>query len=207
MAADVGILIIDDDVDSQRALRQVLDSEGWRVQIVPLASQALAELSKGEWTLILVNVALTDLSGTLFNTLRDLGQAEANAGDLSRKRVRVLFMVPELAARAAQPVLEREQLPYTLKPFHLHDFLEKISDLLLEAQAIPGPIRQMQGLALSAGRRLKARNPGKDSRQPKMFASREDYQMTEEEIAEFEKQEEVDRKKRQKKTPEHEPIF
>lgn len=207
MAADVGILIIDDDVDSQRALRQVLDSEGWRVQIVPLASQALAELSKGEWTLILVNVALTDLSGALFNTLRDLAQAEANAGDLSRKRVRVLFMVPELAARAAQPILERDQLPYTLKPFHLHDFLEKISDLLLEAQAIPEPIRQMQGLALSAGRRQKARNPGKDHRQPKMFASREDYQMTEEEIAEFEKQEEVDRKKRQKKTPEHEPIF
>src|SRR4029077_10078474 len=87
LAADVGILIIDDDVDSQRALRQVLDSEGWRVQIVPLASQALAELSKGEWTLILVNVALTDLSGALFNTLRDLAQAEANAGDLSRKRV------------------------------------------------------------------------------------------------------------------------
>jgi DNA-binding response OmpR family regulator len=206
--ADVGILIIDDDVDSQRALRQVLDSEGWRVQIVPLASQALAELSKGEWTLILVNVALTDLSGVLFNTLRDLGQAEATAGDPSRKRVRVLFMVPELAARAAQPILEREQLPYVLKPFHLHDFLEKVSDLLLEAQAIPEPIRQMQGLALSVGRRQKVRNDGAGKgRQTKMFASREDYQMTEEEIAEFEAQEEADRKKRQKKTPGHEPFF
>ena len=31
-----------------------------------------------------------------------------------------------------------------------------------------------------------------------MFASREDYQMTEEEMAEFERQEEEERKKRQK---------
>jgi hypothetical protein len=144
----------------------------------------------------------------LFNTLRDLGQAEATAGDPSRKRERVLFMVPELAARAAQPILEREQLPYVLKPFHLHDFLEKVSDLLLEAQAIPEPIRQMQGLALSVGRRQKVRNDGAGKgRQTKMFASREDYQMTEEEIAEFEAQEEADRKKRQKKTPGHEPFF
>jgi PleD family two-component response regulator len=29
--AEVGILIIDDDVVSQRALKNVLDSEGWRV--------------------------------------------------------------------------------------------------------------------------------------------------------------------------------
>ncbi len=35
-----------------------------------------------------------------------------------------------------------------------------------------------------------------------MFASREDYQMTEEEMAEFERQEEDDRKKREKELKE-----
>src|SRR5256885_3924678 len=57
--------------------------------------------------------------------------------------VRVLFLVPELAAPEAQPALEHEQLPYSLKPFHLHDFLEKVSDLLLETGAIPQPIRRV----------------------------------------------------------------
>ena len=42
--AEVGILIIDDDIVSQRALKNVLDSEGWRVRIVPLASHAMAEV-------------------------------------------------------------------------------------------------------------------------------------------------------------------
>ena len=43
--AEVGILIIDDDVVSQRALKNVLDSEGWRVRVAPLASEAMAELA------------------------------------------------------------------------------------------------------------------------------------------------------------------
>ena len=43
--AEVGILIIDDDVVSQRALKNVLDSEGCRVRVAPLASEAMAELA------------------------------------------------------------------------------------------------------------------------------------------------------------------
>jgi len=31
----VGILILDDDAQSQGALKQILDSEGWRVRMVP----------------------------------------------------------------------------------------------------------------------------------------------------------------------------
>ncbi len=194
---EVGILIIDDDEVSQAALRQILDSEGWRVRVAPLVSQGLAELSSGTWTLAIVNVALTGLDGPAFATFKELGQSDVAAP--SRKRLRVLFLVPTLVASLAQPLLERERLPYVLKPFHLHDFLEKVSDLLLEAQAILKPIRQMQAEPLASERRQKERRSGKDSRGSAMFASRADYQMTEEEIAEYEKQEEEERKKRSKR--------
>jgi DNA-binding response OmpR family regulator len=199
---ELGILIIDDDEFSQAALRQILDSEGWRVRVAPLVSQGLAELSSGTWTLAIVNVALTDLDGPAFATFKELGQSDVAAP--GRKRLRVLFLVPTLVASQAQPLLERERLPYVLKPFHLHDFLEKISDLLLEAQAISKPIRQMQAEPLASERRQKERRSGKDRRPSAMFASRADYQMTEEEIAEFEKQEqeEVERKKRSKREKE-----
>ncbi len=201
----VGILIIDDDKDSQIALRQVLDSEGWSVRVVPLASQGLEALASGEWTLVLVNVALAAVKGSLFSTLRDLAQADAELAGAPRKRARVLFLVPELVAKQAQPVLEAEGLPYVLKPFHLHDFLEKISDLLLEAQAIPQPIRQMRFEQTGKERRQqKGQHPSRDRRQTKMFASRDDYQMTEEEITEFEKQEEEENKKKQKKQKDQE---
>jgi len=195
---EVAILIIDDDIDSQRALRYVLDSEGWRVHVAPLVSDGLAELANREWTMVIVNVALTDVESPAFNLLRDLAQAEADA--VTGKRVRVLFLVPELVAGQVQPLLEIERIPYVLKPYHLHDFLEKVSDLLIEAQAIPRPIRHMRAEPMAKDRRpQKERRPARERRQVSMFASRKDYQMTEEEIAEYERQEEEERKKRQKK--------
>ena len=196
---EVGILIIDDDRESQVALRHILDSEGWRVKVVPLVSEGLGELSTGDWTLLIVNVALTDLESQAFITFKELAQSDVGA--TGHKRVRVLFQVPALVGAVAQPLLERERLPYVLKPYHLHDFLEKVSDLLLEAQAIPQSIRQMRPDITQEDRRKKASRASK-GRQTSMFSSRKDYEMTEEEIAEYEREEETERKKREKKEEE-----
>lgn len=196
MGNQVSILIIDDDEQSQTALGHVLASEGWTVRIVPLANRALAELAGGDYALVLVNVTLTGLDGPLFTTLRELALAPPLDGN--KRRARVLFLVPELAGAEAQPVLERDHLPYTLKPFHLHDFLEKVSDLLLETGTITTPIRRVRWEFKGPERRRKERRSGLDSRQTAMFASREDYMMTEEELAEFERQEEEARKKKKK---------
>ena len=209
--AEIGILIIDDDIVSQRALKNVLDSEGWRVRIVPLASHAMAELASSNWSLVIVNIALTDLRGPLFSILKELAQAEPppaaeppdpatnqeEAPPPTPKRLRVLFLIPMLAAKEVQPILEQEGLPYSLKPYHLHDFLEKVSELLLEAGAIAEPIRSMaDGLGRKKRQRVRS---ARDSRRGAMFASREDYYMTEEELVEWERQEEEeDRKKREK---------
>lgn len=183
---EVRILIVDDDQAGQAALRLILDSEGWKIKVQPLAGEIMHELAAQEWTLILANVALTGMSGPAFATLRDLAQAPAVEGNL--RRVRVLFVVPDLIADHAQPILEYEHVPYVLKPFHLHDFLEKVGDLLLEAGAIAKPIRQVRPAYKGAERRGKDRRRGPDRRTP-MFASRDDYYMTEEEVAEYEKQE------------------
>jgi len=228
--AEVGILIIDDDVVSQRALKNVLDSEGWRVRIVPLASHALPELASGGWNLVIVNIALTDVRGPIFAILKELalassysldealevseetdsdgGPKTAPAASVRPKTspgVRVLFLVPALAAKDVQPLLESEGLPYVPKPYHLHDFLEKVSDLLLEAGAIDAPIRSMREYVASA-RKRRGRGAVKESRRGAMFASREDYEMSEEEMAEFERQEEEDRKRREKEQKEREHL-
>jgi len=224
--AEVGILIIDDDIVSQRALKSVLDAEGWRVRIVPQAAHAFQELASGGWNLVIVNVALTDLRGPLFAILNELSQAgtEAPAEEEEPaglpgtgngtdalatlnppKRLRVLYLVPVLAAKHAQPVLEREGMPYSLKPYHLHDFLEKVSELLVEAGAIAEPIRSMTGLS-GGKKRSRVRRIGRDARRSTMFASRDDYQMTEEELAEWERQEEEDKKKREKERKEREHL-
>ena len=222
--AEVGILIIDDDIVSQRALKHILEAEDWRVRIVPLAAHALNELASGGWNLVIVNVALVDMHGPLVAILKELAQpdtvdvdepeptedsTESSAAEGTvvavRNRLRVLFLVPQTAIKQAIPVLEQEGLPYIVKPYHLHDFLEKVSELLLEAEAITEPIRSMS--ALSAGKkRVRARRILRDGRRGTMFASREDYQMTEEELAEWEKQEEEERKKREKERKDREHL-
>jgi len=198
---EVGILIVDDDVASQRALKNVLDSEGWRVSIVQLVPQALTELATGTWNLVIANIALADPLGPLFAILKELADAEPVALPLDLetppKRIRALFMVPVALAKDTQPILERAGLPYSLKPYHLHDFLEKVSELLVEAGAIAEPIRSIGGFG--AGKRRR-RNPhfSRDSRRGTMFATREDYQMTDEEMSDYEREEEEGRKKREK---------
>ena len=187
------ILIIDDDATSQAALQLILDSEGWKVKVQPLASEILNELAHEEWTLLLANVALTGMSGPTFATLRDL--AQATVLEAGRRRVRVLFIVPELIAPHAQPILEYEHVPYALKPFHMHDFLEKVGDLLMEAGAIPKPIRQVRLAYAGPDRRGKDRRKSRDRRETPMFAARDDYYMTEEEITEYEQQETTEGRK------------
>lgn len=192
----VGILIIDDDEQSQSALWHVLDSEGWKLRVVPEAPKALTELAKGGWALVIVNIRLSGVDGPLFHILRELAMAPAIHGE--KRRVRVLFLVPLPVAATVQPVLERDRLPYVHKPYHLHDFLEKVTDLLLEVQAIEEPLRPLRE-EKPAGPRSKAVKSAA-ARAPQMFASRDDYQMSEEEIAEWEQQEELERKKKKKKT-------
>jgi DNA-binding response OmpR family regulator len=197
----IGILILDDDAVSQAALQQVLDSEGWEVRAVAGAHQALAELARGTARLVIANVAMTGLAGPVFEILRELALATAVEG--ARTPARVLFLVPTLAASEVQPVLERDGLSYLLKPYHLHDFLEKVSDLLLEAKAIEVPLRNIQFEFRAAPRPLVRGGTRLEGRRNEMFAAREEYTMTEEEILEYEREEaeEVVRKKRKTLKP------
>jgi DNA-binding NtrC family response regulator len=203
--AKIGILIIEDDEANQSALRQLLDSEGWQVRVVPVVNQALGELSSGEWSLVIVNVAMVGMTSTTYLTLREL--ALAPAIEEGKVRARVLFVVPESAAREALPIFERERLPYVVKPFQFHDLLEKVSDLLMETSALAHPIRRVRHDSNLSERKRKEGREGRESgnalaqRNTNMFAKRDEYVMTEEEIADYEKTEKEERELKKKKNP------
>jgi DNA-binding response OmpR family regulator len=197
---DVGILIIDDDAPSQAALGQVLGAEGWFVEGATTSSQALQKLAKGKWNLVLVNMAVTGITGALFVTLKEL--AMPSEAEAAKARVRILFLVPENVAAQATPLLEEEHLPYVLKPFTFHDLLERVSDLLMETEAIGAPLRKVrqEGLKSSGRSRRAGRDPGRDgARNTGMFSIQGDYQWSEEELAEYERQETEAVKKKKKK--------
>jgi DNA-binding response OmpR family regulator len=186
----VGILVLDDNAQGGSAVKQILDSEGWRVRIVPDAQMLLAELKTGEWSLVIADVALTGVEGPAFVTLRELASVPAADGG----RVRVLYLIPELASGQYIVHLEAARLPYVLRPYHLHDFLEKVSDLLVEVKAIEAPLRQVRH-EFGALRKKKKQAAKSNS----MFASRDSFNYTDEELAEYEKQEgELSKSKRNK---------
>lgn len=202
----IGILVIENEEATQSALRQVLDAEGWRVRVVAAADHALAELATGEWSLVIGNVAMIGLSSPLYTILRELAQAPAVEAD--KTRARVLFVVPEAVGHQAQPALEQDHLPYVLKPFQFQDLLEKVSDLLLENSALSTPIRRVRHDATAGERRRQEARAGYESgsrlghRETRMFARRDEYTMTEEEITEYEKaEEEALQQKKKKKEP------
>jgi CheY-like chemotaxis protein len=222
-APDVGILILDSTPASQQALRLLLSSEGWHVQAVTDAQQTLQQLLTGAWHLVIANVELAPPDGPLFPILRDLAHAEgvtieseeeeeekARAGAkrgpeqataVRKRRLRVLFLVPSGNAADVVMELEDQELPYAILPYHFHDFFEKISDLLIEAGAIA---RSSRTSRFDTPGRARMQQAVKDQRGNSMFASRSEYQMTEEEIAEYEKQEEEERRKKGKREKEEE---
>jgi response regulator RpfG family c-di-GMP phosphodiesterase len=186
----VNILVLDEEGPSALALRQVLDSEGWRVRITADTKQLLTELRVGVWSLVIANVDMLGLDTPGFLMLRELATVPVEEGG----RIRCLILVPEMTGSQFVRQLEQARLPYVVRPYHLHDFLEKVSDLLVEVKAIDAPLRQVR--YEFGGLRKKKRQAARTN---SMFASRDSYSYTEEELAEYEKQEsELSRNKRQK---------
>lgn len=186
----VGILVLEDDPQNSGALKQILDSEGWRVRIVPDVPMLHSELKTGEYSLLIANIALIGVESPTFQVLRELAGVAAEEGG----RLRILFVVSEISGSQFVGHLEISHLPYVVRPFHLHDFLEKVSDLLVEIKAIEGPLRMTRYEFGEARKKKKAA-----SRTTSMFASRDSYSYTEEEIAEYERQEtEASRNRRSK---------
>ena len=116
----VSILVLDEDNQNAAALRQILDSEGWRVRVVNEARDLLADLRSAEWALVIANVALIGVDSPLFLTLREIATVPIEEGG----RLRALFLIPEMTGSQYVGPLEAARLPYVTRPYHLHDFLE-----------------------------------------------------------------------------------
>jgi len=176
----VGLLVLENDPQNAGALKQILDAEGWRVRVVSDLQLLHAELKTAEYSLLIANVALIGIDSPTFHILKELALVAPEDGG----KIRVLFVVPEMTGSQYVGALEAARLPYSVRPFHLHDFLEKVSDLLVEVKAIEGPLRMTRREFGEARKKKK-----QTSRTTSMFASRDSYSYTEEEIAEYEQQE------------------
>ena len=185
----VGILVLDSNPQGAGAVKQILDSEGWRVRVVPDTRMLLAELKTGEWSLVIADVEAMGIDTPAFNILTELASVSVEEGG----RFRILYLIPEMMGTQYVAPLEAARLPYVIRPYHLHEFLEKISDLLVEVKAIEAPLRQVRHEF--GALRKKKKQAGRNT----MFASRDSFSYSDEELAEYERQEsELSKSKRNK---------
>jgi len=196
---EINILVLENDPGSQNAIQMMMDGEGWRMKVVADPDAALQELAHGSWALVIASLTLVDFAGPLFQILKELAQS-APVED-GKSRVRVLFVVPAAQAVQAIPVLEGARLPFAMKPYEFNNFLEKVNDLLLQAQFLSKTARE-RGFAFEQRNKPKGGKAGKKAAAANsMFASRDEYYYTEEELAEYEKeQKEADNNKKKKLT-------
>ena len=177
----VSILVLDNDATGASALRQILDAEGWRVRVIQEVGLLMSDLKSAEWSLVIANISQINIQGPVFAILRELASVAPEDGG----RLRVLYMVPSMNGSQYAHALEAARLPYVVRPYHLHDFLEKVSDLLVEVKAIEVALRQVRHEFGSLRKKKK-----EASRTNSMFAARDSYSSyTEEELAEYERQE------------------
>ena len=181
LVAQVGILVLDENVAGGTAIKQVLDTEGWRVRVVRDVPMLMSELKSGECSLVIANIATIGVDGPVYSVLKELCTVPQSEGG----RIRILYIIPEMGGRQFIGHLEVAHLPYVLRPYHLHDFLEKVSDLLVEVKAIEGPIRQVRHEFGALRKKKKKLAAGKNS----MFASRDSFSYSDEELAEYERAE------------------
>jgi DNA-binding response OmpR family regulator len=186
----VSILVLDNDPAGGSAVRQILDAEGWRVRVITETKLLIGELKSAEWSLLIANIAQVPVDGPIFSILRELATVSPDEGG----RLRVLYMVPSMSGSQYVQALETARLPYVVRPYHLHDFLEKVSDLLVEVKAIDVALRQVR--REFGGLRKKKKDAGRTN---SMFAARDSYSSyTEEELADYERQESESSKTRRR---------
>jgi len=191
---DINILILEDDAQAQGALQLMMDGEGWRLKMLGDPNAAMQELAHGSWALVVASLSLVDIASPLFQILKEL--AQASPVEDGKSRVRVLFAVTPGDAPAIVPVLDAARLPYAMKPYQLNEFMEKVNELLLQAQFLTKTARE-RGFAFQKRTQTTGSKKGKKSTAANsMFASRDEYYYTEEELAEYEKEIEEQKKKK-----------
>jgi DNA-binding response OmpR family regulator len=190
---EIRILALEDDPASQAALHTMLDAEDWVIQIVSDVDAMMKELARGSWGLLIAGLDVIGLSGPVFTTLLEL--AVAAPIEDGRSRIRVLFVIPQDLVTQAIPLLESQHVAYVVKPYQFNDFTEKINDLLVQANLITKTARE-RGFAFDKKQSPRAGKRASKGQSSSMFASREDYHYTDEELAEYEREQETEKKKK-----------
>ena len=123
--AGAKILVVDDELGVRQFLNRLLAEEGYDVESVDNAGDALERIEKEKYNLILLDIKMPDMSGIeLHGRIRKMARSLAK---------RVVFITGDVMAADTQSFLSRSKASYISKPFDTKQLKKVIARLLRES--------------------------------------------------------------------------
>jgi len=123
--AGAKILVVDDELGVRQFLSRLLAEEGYDVESVDNAGDALERIEKEKYNLILLDIKMPDMSGIeLHGRIRKMARSLAK---------RVVFITGDVMAADTQSFLSRSKTSYISKPFDTKQLKKVIARLLRES--------------------------------------------------------------------------
>ncbi len=118
------ILVVDDEDSVAQLIADVLDQQGYGVEVCTNSRQALAQALAKKFDLLVCDIKMPDLDGEAFHRVL-VERDHPLAG-------RILFTPGDTLARRTADFLERVGLPYLAKPFLVDELKAVVRNLLVE---------------------------------------------------------------------------
>lgn len=116
------ILVVEDEPTVARLIADVLEDEGFQVDVQLDGREALQQADRETYDLVICDMKMPGLDGQHFY------QALVQAGNPLSKRF--LFVTGDVVAQHTQQFLERHQLPHVAKPFRMEELKDSVRRLL-----------------------------------------------------------------------------
>ena len=123
-AAGGRILVVDDEPTILSFLSEALTDEGYEVETVDNASDALEKVKNERYSLILLDIKMPGMSGSeLYRRIQKIARSLAR---------RVVFITGDVIGASTTAFLSRTKTPYIAKPFDAEELKRYINRILAE---------------------------------------------------------------------------
>ncbi len=116
------VLVVEDEPTVARLIADVLEDEGFYVDVLLDGRQALDRAGREQYDLVICDMKMPELDGQHFY------QSLARAGNPLSERF--LFVTGDIIAAQTREFLERNHLPHVAKPFRVEELMEKVYRVL-----------------------------------------------------------------------------
>jgi CheY-like chemotaxis protein len=115
------ILVVEDEPTVARLIADLLECEGFRVDVQSDGSVALQQAERENYDLVICDMKMPGLDGQQF--YKGLVQAG------NRLSERFLFVTGDVLSASTQDFISRHGLPHVAKPFRMEELREQVEEL------------------------------------------------------------------------------